>query len=131
VVSLADRLTSNHLGHQTLDAIIDPFHAFSLARTPMRGLAQIAMASRRLMSKVFSLRRMLQAIRASLLARAVASFRSCWFELQSRALTGVRLWATKRTSRVGASMSVDKGSGTPKVRTTRLTHRRHQLSQQR
>jgi hypothetical protein len=32
LVSLADRLASNHLGHQTLDAFIDPFHAlFSVA----------------------------------------------------------------------------------------------------
>jgi hypothetical protein len=31
-VSLADRLASNHLGHQSLDAFIDPFHAlFSVA----------------------------------------------------------------------------------------------------
>src|SRR6516225_12014016 len=28
LVSLADRLASNHWGHQTLDAFIDPFHAF-------------------------------------------------------------------------------------------------------
>ena len=33
LVSLADKLTSNHSGHQTLDASIDPFHAvFSIAK---------------------------------------------------------------------------------------------------
>jgi hypothetical protein len=30
---LADRVASKHLGHQTPDAFIDPFHAFSLSRT--------------------------------------------------------------------------------------------------
>jgi len=40
---LADRLASNHLGHQTLDAFIDPFHAFSLSRTRVR--LQIVIAS--------------------------------------------------------------------------------------
>ena len=39
-------------------------------------------------------------------------------------------FGTKRTSEVGASMSVDRGrgSGKPKVRTTRLTHRRPKRS---
>src|ERR1700761_3635900 len=74
-VLLADRLASNHLGHRTLDAFIDPFHAFSLSRT--RGRVQIAIISWRGASKVFSLRKMLHAIRASLLAKAVASLLRC------------------------------------------------------
>jgi len=58
LVLLADRLTSNYLGHQTLDAFIDPFHAFfSVANS---GAA-----------KVFSLRRTLHAVRASLFAKAL------------------------------------------------------------
>src|SRR6476620_12719816 len=75
LVSLADRLASNHLGHQTFDAFIDPFHTFSLSRTRV-GL-QIAVTSRREASKGFSLRRMLHVIRASLFARAVASLLRC------------------------------------------------------
>ena len=36
LVSLADRLASNHLRHQTLDAFVDPFRAFSRSRTRVR-----------------------------------------------------------------------------------------------
>jgi hypothetical protein len=43
LVSLADRLASNHLRHQTLNAFIDPFHAFSQSRT--RGRSQTAITS--------------------------------------------------------------------------------------
>jgi hypothetical protein len=32
LVSLADRLSGNHLGHQTLGAFIDPFHAVHQSR---------------------------------------------------------------------------------------------------
>jgi hypothetical protein len=45
LVSLPDRLTSNHSGHQTLDAFIDPFHAFSLSRTRVRFCAGCSMRS--------------------------------------------------------------------------------------
>src|ERR1700761_9794867 len=82
-VLLADRLASNHLGHQTLDAFIDPFHAFSLSRT--RGRVQIAIISWRAASKVFSLRKMLHAIRASLLARPLQACCGAAVELHSAA----------------------------------------------
>ena len=47
LVSLADRLTSNHSGHQTLDAFIDPFHAFSLSRTGVRSGPDIIASGRK------------------------------------------------------------------------------------
>jgi hypothetical protein len=58
---ISDRLTSNHLGHQTLDAIIDPSHALSLANS---GKIQIAITPSGGVSNVFSLRRMIHAIPA-------------------------------------------------------------------
>ena len=42
LVLFADRLASNHLGHQTVDAFIDPFHAFPLSRTRVGLQAAIA-----------------------------------------------------------------------------------------
>jgi hypothetical protein len=72
-----DRLASNHLCQQALDALIDPFQAFFSVVNSRGGLAQeshyLAMGA----SKAFSLCGMLHAIRASLLAMAVASLLRC------------------------------------------------------
>lgn len=73
LVSLADRLANNQKGRQTLDAFIDPVHAFSSVANLVEASAQMAMASWRWLSNGLSLRSTLQAMRASLLASAVAS----------------------------------------------------------
>ena len=72
LVLLTARLSSSHLCHQTLSAYLDPFHAVSQSRTSVRS-AQIAETPRQWVSNVFLCRRTLQAMRASLLAKAVAS----------------------------------------------------------
>ncbi len=64
----------DHLGQQTLGAYLNPFHAAISVASGIRGrLVQMAATSFRLASKALPLARTLQAIRASLFARAVAS----------------------------------------------------------
>ncbi len=68
----------DHLGQQTLGAYIDPFHSvFSLAIWVRGRMVQMATISLRLLSKVLLLAKTLHAIRASLLAKAVASLFRC------------------------------------------------------
>ena len=72
LISLADRLTSNHLGHQILGASHQSVPcSFSIANSVEARLR--SPPPLRWVSKALSLRRTLQAMRASLLARATAS----------------------------------------------------------
>ena len=71
LISLADRLPSNHLGHQILGASINPFHANPQSRTRLR--RRLDRRASIWVSKALSCRRTLQAMRASLLANATAS----------------------------------------------------------
>src|SRR5829696_8993020 len=74
LASLADKLTGSHLGHQARGALISPFHAGSIANSG-RGVREPAPPW--CVSKARPWHSTLQLMRASLLARAVASLFLC------------------------------------------------------
>lgn len=76
LISLADRPASGPIGRQIQGAYINPFHASFIRELGMLVPRQTA-ASSKWASNGFPVLRMLQLIRASLLARATASLLRC------------------------------------------------------